>query len=88
MSQWKMISQVSDSKGRNFLNLLSDNLIPIKPSCSKDGPWLSQFGHSNLLCAQASRAITNHSPIGEYQLRFFPMENFACSCGLYPIESR
>ena len=38
MSQWKMTFQASDSKGRNFLDLLSDNLFPIKPSCSKDGP--------------------------------------------------
>ena len=88
ISQWKMIFQASDSRGRNFLDLLSNDLIPIEPSCSKDSPWLSQFGYSNLLCAQASRAITNHSPIGEYQLRFFPMENFAYLYRLYPIKTR
>ena len=88
MSQWKMIFQVSDSKGRNFLDLLRDDFIPIKPSCSKGSPWLLQFGYSNLLCTWASRAITNHAPIGEYWLRFFPMESFACPYGLYPIESR
>jgi len=50
MSQWKMIFQVSNSRGRNFLDLLSDNLIPIEPSYSKGGSWLLQFGHSNSLC--------------------------------------
>ena len=88
LSQWKMTFQASDSKGRNFLNLLSDDLRSIEPSCFKDGTWLSQFGHLNLLCTQVSRAITNHAPIGEYQLRFFPSEIFSCSCGLYPIKSR
>ena len=86
--QWKMTFQVSNSKGRNFLNLLSDDLLPIEPSCSKGSPQLSQFGHSNLLCTRASRAITNHALIGEYQLRFFPLEIFSYLCGLYPIESR
>ena len=88
LSQWKMTFQASNSKERNFLDLLSDDLFPIEPLCSKGGPWLLQFGHSNSLCAQASRAITNHAPIGEYQLRFFPMESFICLCGLYPIESK
>jgi len=88
LSQWKMTFQASDSKERNFLNLLSDDLLPIKPSCSKGGSWLSQFGHSNLLCAQVSRAITNHTPIGEYQLRFFSLEIFSYPCSSYPIESR
>ena len=37
LSQWKMTFQASDSKGRNFLNLLSDDLCSIEPSCSKDG---------------------------------------------------
>jgi len=88
LSQWKMTFQASNSKGRNFLNQLSDDLLSIEPLCSKGGPWLSQFSHSNLLCARASRAITNHAPIGEYQLRFFPSEIFSCPCGLYPIKSR
>jgi len=66
LSQWKMIFQVCNSKGRNFLNLLSDELLPIESLCSKGSPWLLQFGHSNSLCARALRAITNHAPIGEY----------------------
>ena len=83
-----MTFQVSDFKGRNFLDLLDNDLNPIELSSSKGSPWLSQFGHSNSLCAQASRAITNHAPIGEFQLKFFSREGFDCSCGFYPIETR
>ena len=49
---------------------------------------LQAFGHSNSLCACATRAITNHAPIEEYYLRFFPNKDFKCPCGNYPIESR
>jgi len=83
-----MTFQASDKKGRNFLNLIDDNFEIIEPSYTKGGPWLQVFGHSNLLCACATRAITNHAPIGEYCLQFFPNEEFKCPCGLYPIETR
>ena len=83
-----MTFQASDNKGRNFLELLDDNLNIIEPSYSKGGSWLKFFGHSNSLCARAMRAIVNHTPIGEYQLRFFPREDFTCPCGLYLIETR
>jgi len=66
LSQWKMLFQASDFKGRNFLDLLNDNLNPIEPSSIKGGPWLQHFSHSNSLCAHSTRAITNHAPIGEY----------------------
>ena len=85
---WKMMFQASDGKGKNFLELLDDNLNVIKPSYTKGGPWLQLVGHSNSLCAQATRAITNHAPIGEYRLCFFPKEDFSCPCNEYPIESR
>ena len=85
---WKMMFQASDGKGKNFLELLDDDLNVIKPSYTKGGPWLQLVGHSNLLCARATRAITNHAPIGEYRLCFFPKEDFSCLCNEYPIESR
>ena len=50
--------------------------------------WLKHFGCSNLLCARATRVITNHAPIGEYRLRFFLREDFSYLYGSYPIESR
>ena len=65
---WKMTFQALDRKGNHFLNLLDDDLNVIELSYSKGGPWLQAFGHSNSLCAQAVRAITNHAPIGEYRL--------------------
>ena len=83
-----MTFQASDRKGNNFLNLLDDNLNEIEPSCARGGLWLQAFGHSNLLCTQATRAITNHAPIGEYRLRFFPNMEFKCPCNNYPIEMR
>ena len=80
--------QASDSKGKHFLDLVDGDDNPIEPSYTRGGSWLKFFGHSNSLCARASRAITNHAPIGEYRIRFFPREDFSCPCGSYPIESR
>ena len=80
--------QASDGKRRQFLDLVNDNLNIIESVYTKGGPWPQVFSYSNSLCARATRAITNHTPIGEYQLRFFPNKDFKCSCGNYPIESR
>jgi len=88
ISQWKMSFQASDGKEKNFLDLVGNNYEDIEPSYIKGGPWLQAFSHSNSLCTCATRAITNHTPIGEYRLRFFPNEDFKCSCGNYLIESR
>jgi len=85
---WKMMFQVLDSKGKQFLDLLDDNSNDIETSYVKEGPWLQAFGQSNTLCVHAMRAITNHAPIREYRLRFFPRKEFKCLCGMYPIESR
>ena len=83
-----MTFQVSDLKGRNFLDLVgSDNNI-LEPTYCKGSTWLQFFGHSNMLCARATRAITNHALIGEYCFHFFPKEEFSCPCGLYSIEIR
>jgi len=83
-----MTFQASDGKGKQFYDLVDDNLEIIEPSYTKGGPWLQSFGHSNLLCARATRAITNHAPIGEYRLQFFPKEDFKCPYGDYPIKTR
>ena len=85
---WKMTFQASEGKGKNFLELLNNDLNVIEPSYAKGGLWLQLVSHSNLLCAWATRAITNHAPIGEYRLRFFPNIEFSCPCNEYPIESR
>ena len=85
---WKMTFQAFDGKGNNFLDLLDDDYNPIIPSYIKGGLWLQALGHSNSLCARATRAITNHAPIGEYQLRFLPNMDFSCLCNSYPIKMR
>ena len=68
IKQWKITFQASEGKGKQFLDLLDDDLNAIKPSYTKGGPWLQMFGHSNSLCARTTRAITNHAPTGEYRL--------------------
>jgi len=83
-----MTFQALDGRGNHFLNLLDDDLNAIEPHQVKGGPWLQSFGHSNSLCARATRAITNYAPIGEYRLRFFPSMDFSCLYNNYPIESR
>ena len=88
LKQWKMIFQASDDKGRHFLDLLNNNLCPIEPSYTKGGSWIKYFRHSNLLCVRATRAIVNHTPIGEYCLCFFYNKDFSCPCSNYLIETR
>ena len=72
---WQITFQVSDLKGNHFLELLDDRYLLANLTCTKGGPWLKQISHLNSLCARATRAITNHAPIREYRLRFFPREN-------------
>jgi len=85
---WKMTFQSSNLKGNQFLDLVDNDNNIIKPTYVKEGSWLKVFGHSNSLCAHATRAITNHAPIGEFRLRFFSREEFKCPCNQYPIETR
>jgi len=79
LNTWKMTFQASDLKGKQFLNRLDGDNNIIEPSYVKGGSWLKSFSHSNSLCVQAIRAITNHAPIGKYRLRFFPREEFLSS---------
>ena len=88
LSQWKISFQAVDLKGKNFLELLDNDLNPIKLLTTKDSSWLQHFSLSNLLCARASQAIVNHAPIGEYYLKFFFREDSSCLCSLYSIETR
>jgi len=83
-----MTFQVLDMKGKHFLDLNDNNNNTIELLYIKGGLWLKYFGQSNLLCARASRAINNHTLIGEYKLRFFPREEFSYSCRQYSIETR
>jgi len=49
LNTWKMTFQVSDLKGKQFLNLLDDDNNIIEPSYVKEGSWLKYFGYSNSL---------------------------------------
>ena len=88
INMWKMTFQALDLKGKNLLDLVNNDNNVLEPTYCKGSTWLQFFGHSNTLCARATRAITNHAPIGEYCLRFFPNKEFSCLCGLYPKETR
>ena len=85
---WKMMFQASNLKENQFLDLLDEDNNIIEPTYVKGGSWLKIFGHSNSLCACATRAIINHALIDEYRLRFFPRKEFKYLCGVYPIESK
>ena len=63
-----MTFQASDGKGKQFYDLIDDNLEIIELSYTKGDFGLQSFEHSNLLYTRATRAITNHTPIGEYHL--------------------
>ena len=82
-----MTFQTSDLKEKHFLDLLDNDNNIIELTYIKGKLWLKYFGHSNLLCARATRVITNYAPISEYRLRFFFREEFSCLYRLYPIES-
>ena len=75
-------------KNKQFLNLVDGDNNLFEPLYIKDSLWFQNFGHSNSLYARASRAITNHAPIGKYRLRFFPREEFRYPYSQYPIKSR
>jgi len=83
-----MIFQVSDEKEHLFLKLLNNNNKSLEPIYSKGRTWLKYFDHSTSLCVRATRAIVNHTPIGKYWLRFFPLEDFKCLYKTYSIETR
>ena len=78
---WKMMFQALNYKGNQFLDLLDDDNNIIELSYIKGDLWLKTIGHSNSLCMHATRVITNHTPTGEYRLRFFTREEFKCPCG-------
>ena len=83
-----MYFQVSEYKGKNFLELNNNNNTLICPIYTKGGAWLKYFGSSNSLCAHITRLVTNDTPISEYRLRFLPKESIACLYSDYSIETR
>ena len=83
-----MTFQASDLRRHQFLDLVDDDNNSIESFYTNGGSWLKYFGHYNSLCARVMRAIINHAPIREYQLRFFSRKDFSCPCGFYPLKLR
>ena len=83
-----MSFQVLDYKENNFLNFLNDNYLSTIVTYMKGSAWLKHLGHSNSLYVRATRAITNHTLIDKYYLRFFLRKSFKYLCGSYLIKSR
>ena len=71
-----MIFQVSDLKSNHFLDPLDNDLHNIKSLYIKGDLYIKYFRYSNSLCTRTTQAMTNHTPIGEYHLRFFLKESF------------
>ena len=71
-----MIFQVSDLKGNHFLDPLNDDLHNIESLYIKGDLYIKYFRYSNSLYTRTTQAMTNHTPIGEYHLRFFLKESF------------
>jgi len=44
IKEWHSTFKSSNLKGRNFLQLLNNDLSEIEPAYTKGGPWLQQFG--------------------------------------------
>ena len=67
---------MSDFKRKEFSGVTWQWSQPIELLATRNGLWLQQFSHSNLLYARTTRAIVNYASIGKYCLRFFPREEF------------
>ena len=63
-----MIFQAFNFKGKHFLDFLNNELLSIESLYIKKSLWIKHFEHLNSLCVRATRAIINHTPIGEYHL--------------------
>lgn len=77
---WQMFFENCPYKSNSFLGTYDSDWQLILPTYAK---WLSFFGQSNSICAQAT-----HAPIGEYRSHFFPNESNTCSCNRMQLETR
>jgi len=55
---------------------------------AKGRGWLPFIGKSVTLCARATQAILNHTPIGEFKQHFLPAEYTQYLCGHCQVETR
>ena len=75
---WKITFQASNTRDKNFLDLLDNDIHLSKLSYTKGDSWIKYFGYLNSLCTRATKAIINHTLIGEYYLSFFSNKDFSC----------
>ena len=80
--------QASNTKGKQFLDLLDNYFHLIELSYTKRDSWIKYFKYSNSLCTRFTRAIVNYTSIREYYFCFFSNKDFNCPYGIYLIESR
>ena len=87
LDAWRTSFARPSSQGRHFLPFKGGIKNLLQPSYAKGGGWLPFIGESVTLCARATRAILNHTPIGEFRQRFFPAECIQCLCGHCQVET-
>src|SRR3978361_1100 len=84
-SEWSHLSNINPGIPGTFLGTsflrYKKNMVTIDPSHTKLGSWLNTAPMDNTMLAQATHAITNHAPIGEYRLRFKLSNDNLCKCG-------
>jgi hypothetical protein len=65
LKKWRILACLPKFIGRNFL------FKRYKASSIKGGSFMRTFGSSTVLASSVVRAITNHTPTGEFQSSFF-----------------
>ena len=75
--QMKFVTDLKDNNNENIV-----------PTYTKGSLWLKICRCSNTLTAYLTRLITNHTPIGEYRLRFFSNELCSYPCKKAEIKMR
>ena len=88
LHEWQESFTSNPKKGQCFLNFENENQNVIKLIYAKGGLWLPSIGFTNLLCACFTCMTTSHTPIREYQQRFFPHLPISCLCGEAKIQTR
>jgi hypothetical protein len=66
LDHWDNMFNDPKYRSSNFLHLWGKEGKMPRPSSYKGGKWLQAFSLDVRLCARASRAILNHTPIGDY----------------------
>jgi len=88
LHEWQDSFTTNPKRGQCFLDFEDENQKVIKLTYAKGGSWLPSIGFTNSLCACFTHMTTGHTPIGEYQQRFFPHLSTSCPCSEADIQTR